>query len=249
MIGKTLTASGGTLTLGYEDETDGYGDNGYWSHDDGTQGQCAAVGEAFLTLAITRPAMPATTHVNLDGIEVTQVVQDMNQVVPLVAGKDTWVRVYLSGNAAPSVSLRGQLSAQSAGAGTVILSSANSSKLSGDGLNARRTRWDGSLNFLLPASLTLPGTLTLTVASVDMLDFSDLNSVKVVPLVCNQCSAMQVTFSRSPILRTRIFSVSYVAKVGGAMTPTTFVPQVADITLLQSWLPRAYPTAGWNPAP
>lgn len=38
------------LTLGYED--DGYGDNGYYSHDDGTGDQCKGVGNAFLILTI-----------------------------------------------------------------------------------------------------------------------------------------------------------------------------------------------------
>jgi hypothetical protein len=39
------------LRLGYED--DGYGDNGYYSHDDGTQNQCKNVGNAYVTLSIT----------------------------------------------------------------------------------------------------------------------------------------------------------------------------------------------------
>ena len=38
------------LRLGYED--DGYGDNGYDSHDDGTQDQCKNVGNAYVTLTI-----------------------------------------------------------------------------------------------------------------------------------------------------------------------------------------------------
>ena len=38
------------LRLGYED--DGYGDNGYYSHDDGTQDQCKGVGNAFVSLTI-----------------------------------------------------------------------------------------------------------------------------------------------------------------------------------------------------
>ncbi len=38
------------LTLGYED--DGYNDNGYWSHDDGTGGQCKNSVDAFIVLSI-----------------------------------------------------------------------------------------------------------------------------------------------------------------------------------------------------
>jgi Papain family cysteine protease len=40
------------LHLGYMD--DDYRDNGYWSHDDGTQDQCKNVGNAYLIIKITR---------------------------------------------------------------------------------------------------------------------------------------------------------------------------------------------------
>jgi hypothetical protein len=41
-----------SLLLGYED--DGYGDNGYYSHDDGTENQCKNVGNAWVTVRIER---------------------------------------------------------------------------------------------------------------------------------------------------------------------------------------------------
>jgi Common central domain of tyrosinase len=47
-------ASGGTLELGYED--DQYGDNGYWSHDDGTGDQCKNKGPASVTITISAHA-------------------------------------------------------------------------------------------------------------------------------------------------------------------------------------------------
>jgi hypothetical protein len=46
-------STGGTLTLGYED--DAYGDNGYWSHDDGTGNQCKGKSAASVTVNITHP--------------------------------------------------------------------------------------------------------------------------------------------------------------------------------------------------
>ena len=54
-------ATGGPLTLGYED--DDYSDNGYWSHDDGTDDQCkdqsgASRGRAVVHLQIHRVATP-----------------------------------------------------------------------------------------------------------------------------------------------------------------------------------------------
>ena len=39
--------------LGYED--DGYGDNGYYSHDNGTDNQCLSVGNAWVTVTLIHP--------------------------------------------------------------------------------------------------------------------------------------------------------------------------------------------------
>jgi hypothetical protein len=47
------------LRLGYED--DGYGDNGYWGHDDGTENQCRNVGDAFVVLTIDHNAGPVSS--------------------------------------------------------------------------------------------------------------------------------------------------------------------------------------------
>ena len=44
------------LRLGYED--DGYGDNGYYSHDDGTQDQCKGVGNAYVGITIVHGPTP-----------------------------------------------------------------------------------------------------------------------------------------------------------------------------------------------
>lgn len=46
-----------TLTLGYED--DGYGDNGYTAHDDGTGDQCKGQGAAWVSLSVVSPNAPA----------------------------------------------------------------------------------------------------------------------------------------------------------------------------------------------
>jgi hypothetical protein len=59
VIGKTLTVSAGLapplfLRLGYVD--DDYGDNGYSSHDDGTENQCKNQPNAFVVLTIDHPA-------------------------------------------------------------------------------------------------------------------------------------------------------------------------------------------------
>jgi hypothetical protein len=46
------------LYLRLDHEDDGYGDNGYYSHDDGTQDQCKGVGNAYVVLTITHGGNP-----------------------------------------------------------------------------------------------------------------------------------------------------------------------------------------------
>jgi hypothetical protein len=54
------------LTLGYVDDDDGYGDNGYWNHDDGWWQQCNDLPDAWIVLAIQHDcaasAEPACVH-------------------------------------------------------------------------------------------------------------------------------------------------------------------------------------------
>jgi hypothetical protein len=60
LLGRTLkipngsAPSGLSLRLGYED--DDYGDNGYYSHDDGTDDQCKGVGNAYVSITIENRA-------------------------------------------------------------------------------------------------------------------------------------------------------------------------------------------------
>jgi hypothetical protein len=52
LVNTTVTIpQAGHLTIGYED--DGYSDNGYYAHDDGTGNQCRNVGAAWIRLTIT----------------------------------------------------------------------------------------------------------------------------------------------------------------------------------------------------
>lgn len=62
-VPSTITGNN-ALRIGYED--DDYGDNGYYSHDDGTQDQCKNVGNAFLILTIQHHAPVTTTSAPFD---------------------------------------------------------------------------------------------------------------------------------------------------------------------------------------
>jgi len=54
VLGRTLEIARGptTLSLGYLD--DDYSDNGYWGHDDGNDGQCKGLGNAYVIITINR---------------------------------------------------------------------------------------------------------------------------------------------------------------------------------------------------
>jgi hypothetical protein len=73
----TPASTGGTLTLGYVDNV--LGDNGYWSHDDGTNDQCKGRGPASVTLNIAHPAPIAATAIAA-GFETTCETNSANRL-------------------------------------------------------------------------------------------------------------------------------------------------------------------------
>jgi hypothetical protein len=230
VVGHTLSmTSGGTLTLGYED--DGYSDNGYWSHDDGTGDQCKNIGPASVDIKITHGAMSSGPHVVLEGLEVTQAIEDTNGTVPLVAGKVTWVRAYFSTTVSPSQTITATLTSQEGGNGAITVSSqAPVTLVPGTSLRARRESWTGSLNFQLPSQTTAPGNATLQITAIKD---SAGNSV-----TCDECGVSKTaTFLNTPPLRVHIVSMSYTT----GSPASTFTPTSTDTSLLESWLGRAYP--------
>src|SRR2546421_4508865 len=95
-----------------------------------TSGRLVEVSHPDNSSAMTGVTLPAgdvaAQPLQMDGLEVTQAVQDLAHSVPLIAGKRTVVRAYLSyyGNAPLTVS--GQLSVRTApNAGAAIVNSAN----------------------------------------------------------------------------------------------------------------------------
>jgi hypothetical protein len=215
----------GTLVLGYED--DNFGDNGYWSHDDGTGGQCKNIGPASLDITITHQG----PHVSLDGMEVTQAIQQIDNSVVLAAGKETWVRAYLTG-VLTSAKVTGTLTVKR-GSATVatVAPQADLALVSGpSSLRARREAWTGSLNFKLPAAATAAGASTFELAVKEAADSH--------ALICNACSRT-VSFATTPALRVRLFALTYTT----GTPPTVNAPTATDFDLLASWLGRAYPVA------
>ena len=183
-----------------------------------------------------RPFPPIRLNlVMLDGIEVTQEVQDVGHSVPLVAGKATIVRVYLK--FPTPVEVRGELQAARSATGpwtpvpsigSAQLDPARSGSTPAQ-LRSRRADLRFSLNFRLPAALTGPGPVFLRMAAVRRTTGTPLPSVAGIQV-------RSVTFQRAAPLRVRLVRMVY--SMGGQ----TFQPSATDAALFSSWLRRAYPT-------
>ncbi len=183
------------------------------------------------------PEAGPATQVVVDGVEVTQAVQDHLNSVPLVAGKRTIVRVYLSYSAGP-VSVRGVLRVARSPSGpwfgiAPIGPAALDPSRSGSSLAAllsRRHDVGFSLNFALPSNFTSAGALSLKLGSVRMA------TGPLLPLTPPPLTT--VRFTRAAPLRVHVARIRYAS--GGA---TTHLPSALDIDLIRSWLRRAYPVA------
>lgn len=173
--------------------------------------------------------------VMLDGLEVTQEVQDLGHSVPLVAGKATIVRAYLKFRTVAEV--RGELRvARSANGPWTTVPSIGAAQLdparSGATpaqLRSRRADLRFSLNFRLPDSLTGPGPLFLRMGTVMRTIGTRLPSIAGV-------QTRSITFRPPATLRIRLVRMTY--RMGGQ----TFEPTATDAALFASWLRRAYPT-------
>jgi hypothetical protein len=175
----------------------------------------------------------------LDGLEVTQEVQDLAHSVPLVAGKSTIVRAYLRYAPGP-VEVRGELRlARTANGpwqavGSLGPAQLDPSRTGGSlaELRSRRADLNFSLNFRIPHDLTASGTLWLRMGPVRRTTGTSLPSLAGLPV-------HTVTFRQAVPLRMRLVRLRYAQ----GTPPVTHEPSDIDVTLIESWLRRAYPIA------
>jgi hypothetical protein len=176
----------------------------------------------------------ALNPLQLDGMEVTQAIQTLSQSVPLVAGKRTVVRLYLSHYSSPGVTVRGELALRRSPSeppviipslNTVVLNSAQAGNLT-----VKRNDVTRSLNFELPNTHTVEGPLIISIAGIT-------NAVggALIPLGCERRPT--VRFHASPPLRVRVLGFRYTQ----GNPPVTHTPSNLDFQALLSWLGRAYP--------
>lgn len=181
------------------------------------------MGEASVFVQLQRPDLFGMA------IEVTQAIQDLNNSVPLVAGKSTYVRFHVRATGpsdVPSVSatLIGYRGSTKLGE----LSSLNPSSQ----ITVKRAPDRGQINdsflFSLPNSWTTDGWLTLH-AWID-----PGNAVEESDETNNRLS-VTVLFSPVPPLRLKVYGVQY------SHEGRTVEPNYVDLDNLASWLVRAYP--------
>jgi hypothetical protein len=194
--------------------------------------------------AAAPPEAAALPHVPLpfvflDGLEVTQEIQDMAHSVPLLARKGTIVRAYLQYRP-HAVTVRGELlvartplgpwhPVTSLGPAQLDPSRAGHSLAD---LRSRRDNLDYSLDFRLPEPLTSAGTVWLRMGRIRRTNGTPLPSFAGLPL-------RHVTFRPSVPLRIRLVLLRYTM----GNPPVLHEPSATDVALIRSWLGRAYPTA------
>lgn len=167
------------------------------------------------------------------GIEVTQAIQDMDHTVPLIAGKPTLVRVYLSDRLSPpALDVWGEIEITGPH-GTIIVGSPDPVCLDPARhvqLQAARLDLAASLNFALPQRINQAGKYTIRVKRVHTRSSSDL--VDTTPDV-----SRPVHFIYAAPLRLHVI----IFRHKGGYPQRTHKPRQLDYYLLVSWLRRAFP--------
>jgi hypothetical protein len=180
------------------------------------------------------PPSPPGSY-DVAAIEITQAVQDLAHTVPLVAGKATVVRAYLDRPETDIVTVRAELEVISDLGGTAVVPSMNSLDLDAavnGQTTAKRLRLDGSLNFLVPATLTVAGGCDFRLHSVRL----EASGVDVAPITS---PTVRVDFLDTPPLRLHLVSFRYVT----GKSSQVHEPSATDYAMIESWLRRAFPVA------
>src|SRR5215831_2382310 len=142
------------------------------------------------------------------GLEVTQTVQDLSQVVGLVANKPTVVRAYLDINAPSPVAVTGELLIWRPlqGPWQVVTASGNATldPARNGQIRAQRETLTASLNFALPAAMLADGPVMVSL-------FNVRRAGSGTPVGCANCNASirVVTLQSAPPVRVRVLGITY----------------------------------------
>jgi hypothetical protein len=194
-------------------------------------------------------------RVTVEDIEVTQSVQNLKHDVPIIAGKTTVVRVYLSYDSEGCLPIKGELSLTLPSGSVKTFTSFAGVELNpamnGD-IQGKREDERASLNFRLP-----PGEISLPADQDEGILHARLVSVTYDPLVPTTCSRLDPA-PTEPLICANCAEQVRSAKVTGSPSftvrligldyrmfdyPSLHSPSERDVSLLQSWLRRVYPVA------
>lgn len=179
-------------------------------------------GSAYLPLILK----PVVADVTIAGLEINQAVQRADNGVPLVAGRNTIVRVYAEApQEGPVSDVVVRLSASRDGSHLGNLDSAPVTIP----VAASRDNAGSSVNFLLPAAW-LSGDVMLTAVADPHNTLAETDET-------NNTLAAAAHFNAVPPLQVRIVPVQY--QHTGPSFPGLYPAQPADY--ISGWLMRAYP--------
>jgi hypothetical protein len=188
-----------------------------------------------LTVSSIAQSCLAQNAVTIESIEDVQSIQSTQNDVPLVAGKATVVRVYLSSTAPLAVKLSGKLAITPNGSVSQTLQSVNSvlTSIAPIDLSTIRRDLTASLNFVIPLQLTNVGLANLQLASLTQV--SDGSEVS-----CMNCSTLSVPMSFAAVapLRLIVIGLSYFDSSQNVVAPSQ-----DQYEALLSWIQRAYPVS------
>jgi hypothetical protein len=186
--------------------------------------------EAFLPVSLlwAGAGPPPGPDMQLNAIEVTQAIQDLNNSVDLVAGKKTYVRVHASS----PVNVTNVFATLSGRRGFVNMAPVLTPGNPGGSITVRTNPDRGQINdsfwFELPSGWTTAGGLTLTARL-------DPNNAKNDLVQGNNTLTTIVNFKDTPPLRLNIEDVQYTS------SGSTYLAANFHMDDLESWLRRAYP--------
>lgn len=177
--------------------------------------------------------------VSIQGIEITQAIQNLRHDVRLIAGKKTVVRVYLKADSMPrNLRVRGEILV-SRGESTparfvVSRNTVTLKKTDHPPLEDQRRDAALSLNFELPRR----GVGTLLVQLNRIIPATRGDDVP----ISNPDETQQVEFVSAPPLRVRVLGLRF---TDDRLTPPqSFAPDAFHFDYLKSYLTRTYPVPG-----
>jgi len=183
-----------------------------------------------LTPTPTPTGTPVTRQVQITAVEINQAIQDLNNTVPLVAGKKTVVRVHLKVTDGkgdlPGVS--GYLYYPYTGYGPVFSPQSTITARA----NPDRGTFNHTLNFVVDSQYaTGSGLMFVRVFPPSGVTFPGIGELQ---------DSRVISFGTVPAMNLRLVGVSYVTNT------VTYTPRNIDYANTESWLRRVYPIGTLN---